>query len=538
MTSAPSKRKSTKVEEFAEELPSGTTLLHGQYRIEGFLNSGGFGLTYLAKDSLDRTVVIKECFPATLCRRQDGMVVARSRGQQDEFRAIVRLFVHEARRLAKLDHPNIVGVHQVFEDNETAYMALDYVHGQDLHDVVEREPGRLTPQRVIDILKKILEAVAFIHDRQVLHRDISPDNILLDAKDNPVLIDFGAAREKATRASRTLSSLLVVKDGYSPQEFYIEGGKQGPASDIYALGATFYHILTGAPPPNSHARLAAVAAEEPDPYVPLIGRSDLFTPEFLGAIDQALALFPKDRTQSALEWLIEIDVEKRREAAMLRARDDANMERSISRLVEETNRAVLEARRIEEKRAQEDADKPTAREQQQKKPFFAWQLEEGLFTEDDPLTREDQTAGRDEAAVAPCNVDYGDSDFDLEENPDEEATDAEDVVDASATADGRRRSSRALSAPIRAVSERLARRAAEREEIKNDGDYIEAGVNAPDSRPDSPASYPSPELAAQPDGLETKSRRPSILRAIRARSGWGLFGSKRERSTHVGKAEL
>ncbi len=382
MKSAPKSKQSTAVDEFTEELAPGTTLLHGQYTIESFLNSGGFGLTYLAKDSLERTVVIKECFPGQLCTRRGKCVQARSKGQQDEFRAIVRLFVQEARRLAKLDHPNIVGVHQVFEDNETAYMALDFVDGLDMHEVVENDPARLTPEKIVVILKKLLEAVTFVHELHILHRDISPDNILLDANDEPVLIDFGAAREKATRASRTLSSLLVVKDGYSPQEFYIEGGQQGPASDLYALGATFYHVLTGGPPPNSHARLACVAANEPDPYVALSGRSDLFEPEFLTAIDRALSIFPKDRPQTAFEWLYEIDADTRRQAAMVQARNDRNMEESISRLVEETNRAVLEARRLEEERARQAQNEPS-QEKTEKKPFFPWQIEDGFFSEDE-----------------------------------------------------------------------------------------------------------------------------------------------------------
>jgi serine/threonine protein kinase len=387
MNSAPNPKQSTPVDEFAEELLPGTTLLHGQYTIESFLNSGGFGLTYLARDSLERIVVIKECFPGQLCMRRGKIVRARSAGQQDEFRAIVRLFVQEARRLAKLDHPNIVGVHQVFEDNETAYMALDFVDGQDMHEVIENDAGRLTPALIVTLLKKLLEAVTFVHELHILHRDISPDNILLDAEDNPVLIDFGAAREKATRASRALSSLLVVKDGYSPQEFYIEGSQQGPSSDLYALGATFYHVLTGSPPPNSHARLAAIAGNDPDPYIALAGRSDLFAPEFLSAIDRALSLFPKDRPQTAFEWLHEIDAETRRKAAQIEARSDRNMEASIARLVEETNRAVLEARRHEEERARLAATAP-AEERREKKPYFAWQVEDGFFTEEDARERE------------------------------------------------------------------------------------------------------------------------------------------------------
>jgi serine/threonine protein kinase len=401
MNSAPNTTQSTPVDEFAEELLPGTTLLHGQYTIESFLNSGGFGLTYLARDSLERTVVIKECFPGQLCMRRGKIVRARNQGQQDEFRAIVRLFVQEARRLAKLDHPNIVGVHQVFEDNETAYMALDFVDGQDMHEVVENDPGRLTPELIVTLLKKLLEAVTFVHQLHILHRDISPDNILLDANSNPVLIDFGAAREKATRASRTLSSLLVVKDGYSPQEFYIEGSQQGPSSDLYALGATFYHILTGAPPPNSHARLAAVASNEPDPYIALAGRSELFAPEFLSAIDRALSIFPKDRPQSAFEWLHEIDAETRRKAAQIEARNDRNMEASIARLVEETNRAVLEARRLEEERARQAALAPTEHKKE-KKPYFSWQIEDGFFTEEDAQEYEARGAvtGPDRAAGA------------------------------------------------------------------------------------------------------------------------------------------
>jgi serine/threonine protein kinase len=387
MNSAPNTTQSTPVDEFAEELLPGTTLLHGQYTIESFLNSGGFGLTYLARDSLDRIVVIKECFPGQLCMRRGKIVRARNQGQQDEFRAIVRLFVQEARRLAKLDHPNIVGVHQVFEDNETAYMALDFVDGQDMHEVIENDPGRLTPELIVVLIKKLLEAVTFVHQLHILHRDISPDNILLDAENNPVLIDFGAAREKATRASRTLSSLLVVKDGYSPQEFYIEGSQQGPSSDLYALGATFYHVLTGAPPPNSHARLAAVAQNAPDPYIPLAGRSDLFAPEFLSAIDRALSIFPKDRPQSAFEWLHEIDADTRRKAAQIEARNDRNMEASIARLVEETNRAVLEARRLEEERARQAQAAPPD-EKKAKKPYFPWQVEDGFFTEDDARERD------------------------------------------------------------------------------------------------------------------------------------------------------
>ena len=290
-------------DEFADELKPGSTLMHGQFTIERFLNAGGFGITYEARDSLDRRVVIKECFPGAFCRRSKALVSARSRAHQSELGSIVRLFVQEARSLAKMNHPNIVGVHQVFEENNTAYMALDFVDGRDLLDIIEDPKDGLTPDEVKNILRKTLDAVEFIHEQGILHRDISPDNILLDADKNPVLIDFGAAREEATQKSRVLSALRVVKDGYSPQEFYIAGSDQGAYSDLYALGASFYHLLTDELPPNSQARLSAVASGDPDPYLPLKGRVKGYDDAFLAAIDKSLAILPKDRIASAGDWI-------------------------------------------------------------------------------------------------------------------------------------------------------------------------------------------------------------------------------------------
>jgi len=292
---------------FADELKPGSKLMHGQYTIDAFLNSGGFGITYLASDSLDRTVVIKECFPGTLCRRTASRVGARSRTHKAEFKSVVDRFIQEAWSLSKLQHPNIVGVHHVFEDNDTAYMALDYIEGYDLLDTIEEGLGKLSPKEIIQILRKVLGAVQFIHSNNVLHRDISPDNILIDEKTGePMLIDFGAAREEVSKNSRVLSALRVVKDGYSPQEFYINGSMQGPSSDLYALGASFYHLISGEIPIGSQTRMAALAEETADPYVSLAEDAKFnkeYDVAFLAAIDKALKVFPKDRIQSAEEWL-------------------------------------------------------------------------------------------------------------------------------------------------------------------------------------------------------------------------------------------
>ncbi len=290
-------------DDLVDELQPGTKLLKGQYTIVRYINSGGFGITYLAKDSLDRDVVIKECFPSAFCRRSKAMVSARSRAHTAELRSVVQLFVREARHLSKIVHPNIVAVHQVFEDNGTAYMAIDFINGLDLQQIIDGQGPMPEAEEIVLLTEKLLAAVGFIHSNDMLHRDISPDNVLIDQKGQPILIDFGAAREQASQTNRAMSALRVVKDGYSPQEFYIAGSEQGPWSDLYALGATLYHLISGEAPVNGQARLAALAEDMPDPYTPLTGRFEGYPAGFLAAIDKALFTLPKQRVQSAQEWL-------------------------------------------------------------------------------------------------------------------------------------------------------------------------------------------------------------------------------------------
>jgi serine/threonine protein kinase len=321
---------------FGDELSPGTRLCGGQYVIEKYLNSGGFGITYLARDSLGRMVVIKECFPSAICFRVNHTVRLRSQGGEREFGKILELFEKEARALAELEHPYIVGVHQIFHDNDTAYMALDYVEGRDLLQVIDEEPERLSPEETRKILMKVLEAVTYIHDRDILHRDISPDNILLEADNTPVLIDFGAARESATRVSRVLSKVLTVKDGYSPQEFYLSGSKQGNSSDLYALAATFYHVVSGTPPPSSQLRLAAAAKNLKDPLEPLGSEVKGYERFFLDAINRCLSIFPAERLSSAREWLDLIDIERRRRVLHQQAARDRDLERRIAEIVRQS----------------------------------------------------------------------------------------------------------------------------------------------------------------------------------------------------------
>jgi len=293
------------MDKFSDPLLSGTTLLQGQYRIKTFLNDGGFGITYLATDSLDRPIVIKECFPRAICRRSGQEVGTRALSHREEFRSIVKAFEEEARNLSKFEHPNIIKVHQVFDENQTAYMAMDYVDGQELITAIEQK--KLTPDTIISIALKLLDALGEIHASGMLHRDISPDNILLDQGNNPILIDFGAAKQEATQHGPKMTSIRVTKEGYSPQEFYVSGAQQFPSSDLYALAATLYHAITGTVPPESQARLLALAQERPDPYQALSGHHNAYPSGLLKAIDGAMSIAPKDRLNSAQDWLILID---------------------------------------------------------------------------------------------------------------------------------------------------------------------------------------------------------------------------------------
>ena len=290
-------------EEQAESLAPGTSLMFGQYTIQGYINCGGFGITYLAEDSLKRKVAIKECFPTELCYRAGSEMRSRSPKWKDELSRIVEHFICEAQRLASLKHKHIVHVHQVFEENATAYIVMDYVDGPDLLDIAETPGANLTPQSVLILTERILAALQYVHDNGLLHRDVSPDNILVSRKGEPVLIDFGAAQQVVDDTMRRPSRLKFVKDGYSPHEFYVPGSEQGPSSDLYSFAASLYHLLSGEPPAEAPRRVAAAAGGKPDPYDPLLGRIEGFAPEFLESIDSALAVLPENRIQTASDWL-------------------------------------------------------------------------------------------------------------------------------------------------------------------------------------------------------------------------------------------
>ncbi len=218
------------------------------YQIESVLGQGGFGITYLARDTnLNQPVAIKEFLPSDLAiRTHDSSVEPLSDGHTDTFGWGLKRFVTEAQTLAKFRHPNIVLVYSVFEANNTAYMVMEYVEGRTLEDALrfKRIEGEAEFRRIILAL---LDGLDLIHKEGFIHRDIKPENIYLRDDGTPVLLDFGSARQAVGGKTRTLTAL--VSPGYAPYEQYDSSrqseDKQGPWTDIYALGATLYRAVTG-----------------------------------------------------------------------------------------------------------------------------------------------------------------------------------------------------------------------------------------------------------------------------------------------------
>ena len=289
-----------------DHLPVGTVLLHGQYVITDLISNGGFGITYLARDKLNRDLVIKECFVSAYCRRSQSKVRAGSQAHKAELEMIIGHFITEAQRMATLTHPNIVGVRQVFEENDTAYIAVDYVKGRDLLESIASRASCSEPSWLMHATKKILSALEYVHERSLLHCDIAPDNILVDDTGEPKLIDFGAARLLEIGVGARNSGPLVIKDGYSPHELYFNSGNSGQWTDIYSLGATLVHCLTGTIPVPGPARLAAVVEKRPDPYLKVSGRFPSYPEGFLRTVDKAMSIMPKDRYQSAAQWMSDL----------------------------------------------------------------------------------------------------------------------------------------------------------------------------------------------------------------------------------------
>lgn len=239
-----------------QHLQPNTTLQGGKYRIEKMLGQGGFGITYLAVQiGLDRKVAVKEFFMKELCERNESTshVTLGTQGSKETVNRFREKFLKEARNIAKLNHPNIVRVIDIFEENGTAYYVMEYAENGSLADKVKRE-GYLSEPIATRYIKQVAEALNYIHARNMNHLDIKPGNIMLNEEDNAILIDFGLSKQyDATTGSQTSTTPVGISHGYAPMEQYKEGGvgEFSPETDIYALGATFFKLLTGITPPSA-----------------------------------------------------------------------------------------------------------------------------------------------------------------------------------------------------------------------------------------------------------------------------------------------
>lgn len=236
------------------ELPSGTVLCSGKYNIVKKIGEGGFGITYKALQSgLNRTVCIKEYFLAGKCARETHARTVYVQGATENlFEKYRQSFVKEAKMLAALHHPNIVEVIDVFDENNTSYMVMSFIEGKSLQNIVESR-RRLPYPEAVNYIAQITNAIGYLHDRHILHRDIKPDNIMITSDYKAILIDFGSAREFEQDKTQVHTSMLT--HGYAPTEQYTANSRKGSYTDIYAIGATMYFVLTGQVPLEAAARL-------------------------------------------------------------------------------------------------------------------------------------------------------------------------------------------------------------------------------------------------------------------------------------------
>jgi serine/threonine protein kinase len=238
-----------------QQLSIGATLQNGKYRIERVLGQGGFGITYLARHTmLDTHVAIKEFFPKDFCDRDDttSHVTLGTSNTAELVSKLKSKFIKEAKNIAKLHHPNIVSIQDIFEENNTAYYIMGYVEGISLGDIIKKD-GAMNEWVALKFIREVCDAISYMHSKSMNHLDIKPGNIMVQTIDNkPILIDFGTSKQYDSEGDQTSTMAPGFTHGYAPVEQYKPGGVSTftPQTDIYALGATLFALLTGEKPPH------------------------------------------------------------------------------------------------------------------------------------------------------------------------------------------------------------------------------------------------------------------------------------------------
>jgi serine/threonine protein kinase len=299
-------------------LPTGSIL--GEYRVVKVLGQGGFGITYLCEDiRMDVQVAIKELLPLEfVTRSNDATVALVTRSAKAGFEWAKQRFIAEAQILSRLSHPNVVRAFRLLELNETAYLVMEYVRGSSLRDWVRTNPNP-SEKQLTQIFLSLLDGLEYIHREGLLHRDISPDNIMIRDTGSPLLLDFGSARAVLS-TKRNFTN--VVRHGFSPIEQYQSIGPQGGYTDIYALAGTIIYVLTGSIPPSAIDRLA-----NQDLFRPLAKKmANRYSRPLLEAIDAAFAVNPKARPQTVAGWRHLVAAQPKRFGGAFRALNYRSMQ--------------------------------------------------------------------------------------------------------------------------------------------------------------------------------------------------------------------
>lgn len=284
-------------------LQNGTLLQGGKYKIVHFLSSGGFGNTYEAElCMIHKRVAIKEFFVKNFCNRdsETSHVSVSTSSNQQLVEKLKQKFIDEAASIWQFNHPNIVRVTDVFEENGTAYYVMDYIDGMSLHSMLKRD-GAMAEGKAIKYIKQVADALKYVHNQNRLHLDIKPGNIMVDANDNAILIDFGASKQYDEQGENTSTLLGLNTVGYAPVEQMSRSFSDfNPSADVYALGATLYKLLTNITPQDSVLLIAGDEELSPLP--------SFISAKVKKAIEHAMIPQRKKRTQTIADFINDISM--------------------------------------------------------------------------------------------------------------------------------------------------------------------------------------------------------------------------------------
>ena len=274
------------------------TVLNGKYLLGKALGEGGFGITYLAWDLTNGVkIAIKEYFPSGFVTRvpKSNNVIINSKQNQSASNRGLKRFIDEAKNLAKIKNlSGIVNVRDFFSANGTAYIVMEFLDGISLKKYMQRKGGRITMDEILGIMRPVMDSLIEVHNLGLIHRDISPDNIIITKYNEVKLIDFGAAKQ-SNLDGKSLS--IVLKQGFAPEEQYRTHGEQGPWTDVYALGVTIYFCITGQLPPESIQRMYKDTIVRPSELGATI------SPGQEAALMKALAVYAKSRYQNVSQLI-------------------------------------------------------------------------------------------------------------------------------------------------------------------------------------------------------------------------------------------